>query len=50
VIAAIDALFESLFEEQDDAKLRIFRSEEKPILETVALAAFESPKDSAKAP
>lgn len=43
VIAAVDALFESLFEEQADAKLRIFKSEEKPILATVGLAAFESP-------
>lgn len=43
VIAALDALFESLFEEQADAKLRIFKSGEKPILATVALAGFESP-------
>jgi len=43
VIAAIDALFESLFEEQADAKLRIFNSREEPILATVALVGFESP-------
>ncbi len=43
VIAAIDALFEALFEEQADAKLRIFNSGEEPILATVALAGFESP-------
>lgn len=43
VLAAIDAFFESIFEEQDDAKLRISHSEEKPMLATVALAAFESP-------
>lgn len=43
VIAAVDALFLSLFEEQADAKLRIYHSGEKPILATVALAAFESP-------
>jgi DNA-binding transcriptional ArsR family regulator len=43
VIAAVDALFESLFEEQSDAKLRIFKSEEEPILATVALSVFESP-------
>lgn len=43
VIPAVDALFAALFEEQDDAKLRIFNSGEKPILATVGLAAFESP-------
>lgn len=43
VVAAIDKLFESLFEEQSDAKLRIFHSGEKPMVATVALAAFESP-------
>jgi hypothetical protein len=43
VVAAMGALFESLFEEQNDAKLRISHSKEKPILVTVALAAFESP-------
>ena len=46
VIAAVDELFESLFEEQDDAKLRIFESEETPMLATVALAVFESPPRS----
>jgi hypothetical protein len=50
VIAAVDALFEFLFEEQDAAKLRIAKSGEAPIRMTVALAAFESPKTSAKAP
>jgi hypothetical protein len=43
VIAAVDELFESLFEEQADAKLRIFNSGEKPILATSAMALFESP-------
>lgn len=43
VNAAVDELFESLFEEQADAKLRIFKSGEKPLLATVALALFESP-------
>jgi DNA-binding transcriptional ArsR family regulator len=43
VIAAIDSLFESLFEEQADARLRVFHSGEKLILATVALAVFESP-------
>jgi DNA-binding transcriptional ArsR family regulator len=43
VIAAAAKLFESIFEEQADAKLRIFHSEEGSILATVALAVFESP-------
>lgn len=43
VIAAVDELFEFLFEEQADAKLRTFDSGERPSLATVALAAFESP-------
>ncbi len=43
LIAAVDALFESLFEEQADAKLRIFNSGEKPIVATAGMALFESP-------
>jgi DNA-binding transcriptional ArsR family regulator len=43
IVARIDALFESLFEEQEDAKLRIYNSGEKPILVTAALGGFESP-------
>jgi DNA-binding transcriptional ArsR family regulator len=43
VVAAIDALFESLFEEQAEAKLRLFHSGERPILATAAMAVFESP-------
>jgi DNA-binding HxlR family transcriptional regulator len=43
VIAAINALFESLYEEQEDAKLRIYKTGEEPILVTVGLAGFESP-------
>jgi hypothetical protein len=43
IVAAIDALFASIFEEQDDAKLRIAHSGEKPMVATVALTAFESP-------
>lgn len=43
VIAAVDALFVSLFEEQADARLRIFHSGEKPLQAVVGLAAFESP-------
>jgi hypothetical protein len=43
VVAAINTLFESIFEEQDDAKIRARHSNEKPMLATVGLAAFESP-------
>jgi len=44
VVAALDGFFESLFEEQDDAKLRLARSAREPMLATVGLAAFESPR------
>jgi hypothetical protein len=47
VTAAVDALFESLSEEQEDAKLRVHKSGEKPFLATVSLAAFESPRPKA---
>jgi DNA-binding transcriptional ArsR family regulator len=43
VLAALDALLESLVEEQEDAKLRVFNSGEKPFLATIGLAGFESP-------
>lgn len=43
-IAAQDKLFESLTQEQEDAKLRMTKSGDKPILMTVGLAGFESPK------
>lgn len=43
VLTRIDALFESLFEEQEDAKLRAFQTGEEPFLTTVALGGFESP-------
>ena len=43
LIAAVDDLFASLFEEQADAKLRILNSGETPILATAAMALFESP-------
>jgi hypothetical protein len=43
VIASADALYESLFEEQEDAKLRMLHSDEKPMVATVALEVFESP-------
>jgi len=44
VVAATNTLFESLFEEQDDAKIRISHTGEKPMLATVSLAVFESPE------
>jgi len=50
VIARVDALFHFLFEQQEAANLRMAESGEEPIPMTVALAAFESPKDTAKAP
>ncbi|MET0306677.1 MAG: hypothetical protein ABW196_10695 [Solirubrobacterales bacterium] len=50
VAAAVDALFAVGFEVQEEAKLRISSSGEQPISTTLALAAFESPKDSVKAP
>lgn len=43
-IRALDACFEALAQEQADAKLRLARSQEAPILTTVALAGFESPQ------
>jgi DNA-binding transcriptional ArsR family regulator len=48
VIGRVDALFEFLFEEQNSATLRMEESGEEPLLMTVALAAFESPRDSTK--
>jgi hypothetical protein len=50
VIAKVDALFESLFEEQDEARARMAESGGEPIPATVALAVFESPQDSVRAP
>ena len=50
MIAAVDALFALLFEEQKSAKRRMAESGEEPIRMTVALAVFESPKVEAKAP
>lgn len=48
VTTAVDALFESLSEEQEDAKLRVHKSGEEPFLATVSLAAFESPRPGAE--
>jgi hypothetical protein len=50
VISAIDDLFESLFEEQSDAKLRIAHTGEKPMVATAALTAFESPQPQGAKP
>jgi hypothetical protein len=47
VITAIDELFRSIFEEQEEAKLRISRTGEKPMVTTVALTAFEPARRAA---
>jgi len=49
-VGAVDALFETLPDEEKSAKQRIAESGEQPIAATVGLAAFESPKDAIKAP
>lgn len=43
VLAEVDGLFFTIFEEQEDAKLRLAHSGEEPIRTTVCLAAFDSP-------
>ncbi|HET7054040.1 MAG TPA: hypothetical protein VFI09_09025 [Solirubrobacterales bacterium] len=50
VIVGIESLREFIADEQEQAKLRIAKSSEKPIPLTVGLAAFEAPKESVKAP
>jgi predicted ArsR family transcriptional regulator len=50
VIAKVDAVFHSLFKEQKAAKVRMAKSGEDPIPMIVALAAFESPKNTEKQP
>lgn len=50
VIGWVDAIFYFLSEEQEEANLRMAESGEEPIPMTVALAAFESPKDTDKQP
>ena len=50
VLGRVDGVFYWLFEEQEDANERMAKSGEKPIPMTVALAAFESPKDTEKQP
>lgn len=42
VVEAVNALFASLFEEQEDAKLRMQESGAAPLVATVGLLAFES--------
>jgi hypothetical protein len=49
-IAKVDALFHWFFDEQEEANLRMVESGEAPIPMTVALAVFESPKDTEKQP
>lgn len=50
VVAAVDALFEFIFQEAENAEARVARSGEATTLMTVALAVFESPRESTKAP
>jgi hypothetical protein len=42
-LAAVDTFFSSLFDEEDDAELRLARSGEETIHTTVGLAVFDSP-------
>jgi DNA-binding transcriptional ArsR family regulator len=49
LVSALDALFDSLLEDQEKAQARMEKSGEEPIRMTVAMAAFESPKDTTKA-
>lgn len=48
VTAKVEGMFEYIFEEQESAKQRLAESGEAPVTMTVALAAFESPKDAEK--
>jgi DNA-binding HxlR family transcriptional regulator len=50
IVAELDALHAYVLEEQDRAGRRMAKSGEKPIEMLVAKAAFEAPKDLAKAP
>jgi len=50
VIAGIESLAEFISEEQEQAKIRMAKSGEKPIRMTVGLGAMEALKDSVKAP
>jgi hypothetical protein len=50
VTATMEALLAFILEEQERAQIRMAESGEKPVAITVALAAFESPMDSAREP
>jgi DNA-binding HxlR family transcriptional regulator len=50
VIAAIEAVRAFIAEEQEKARVRLAESGEEPMKMTVALMAFESPKNLTKAP
>jgi hypothetical protein len=50
VATAVDALFALIFSEWEAAETRIAESGEQPIMTTIALAAFESPRAEAKEP
>lgn len=50
VIAGIESLHELICDEQQQAKLRMAKSGEKPIRMTVGLGAFEAPDELVKAP
>jgi DNA-binding HxlR family transcriptional regulator len=50
VVAGIEALAVCILEEQERAKVRMKKSGEKPVAMTVGLGAFETPKDTIKAP
>jgi DNA-binding transcriptional ArsR family regulator len=50
VIAGIESLAEFISHEQEQAKMRMAKSGEKPIRMTVGLGALEASKDSIKAP
>ena len=50
LIASIESLSQFITEEEQQAKLRMAQSGEKPIPMTVALGAFEALKETIKAP
>lgn len=50
IIGWVDALFDRIRGELEEAGQRLAESDEEPIPMTVALAAFESPKDTEKLP
>jgi hypothetical protein len=50
VIAGIESLAEFIAHEQEQAKIRMAKSGEKPVKMTVGLGAFDALKDLAKAP